>query len=408
MTNSLAPLEKYKDDLVYCLQCGLCLTECPVFKATRLASLTSRGRMRILAGLLDGEIAVNKRVDEVLSQCLLCEACTKICPSAIPVGEIMATARSVVNSQRGLPLVKQMILWAFSNQKRTGKLAQIFSLPAKLVTKESENGLTLNSILAQKMPLAQVPKFGQKTFIKSFAGVHRPDGQPKGRIGYFAGCMTNLVYQKTGANILKYLLKCGYEVVIPEEQGCCGLPAFASGELNKAQEQVNKNVKVFSQESLDLIVADCASCVAMWEEHGGKLANQQPVKVVEVMGFLDENNLLPEKLTIKGGSRLGYHAPCHTRGNEVSRKAPRKLLSNNGDAYIPLETEERCCGGGGSFGFFNPELMKDIQKEKVLEITEKNIDTLVTTCPSCRLYLSAALAGANQNTTVVCHPLELI
>jgi glycolate oxidase iron-sulfur subunit len=365
--------------------------------------------MRILAGLLDGDITVNKRVEEVFNQCLLCEACAKVCPSGIPVGEIMATARSVVNSERGLPLTKKLILWAFSDLSRTGKLASFFSLPAKLVTKENETGLKPNSLLNKFLPLSELPKFGDKTFLDKFAGVHKPKGEPKGRIGYFTGCMTNLVYQKTGEAVLNYLLKCGYEVVIPKEQGCCGLPAFASGEINKAKEQVAFNIDAFSKENVDLIVADCASCVSMWEEHGGKLINKKLMEVVEIMGFLDKNNILPDKLKVKRGMRLGYHAPCHTRDNEISRKAPRKILQQNSTdfIYVPLETEEKCCGGGGSFGLLNPELMLNIQKDKVTEIKEKNIDIMITTCPSCRLYLASGLARHEQNS-IVCHPLELV
>jgi len=405
MTNSLAPLEKYKDNLVYCLQCGLCLTECPVFKSTRLASLTSRGRMRILAGLLDGDISINKRVEEVFSQCLLCEACAKVCPSGIPVGEIVAKARSVVNAERGLPLTKKMILWAFSDLNRTGKLASLGALPAKLVTKESETGLKPSRILNKFLPLAELPKFGGQTFLNKFSGVHTPKGEIKGRIGYFTGCMTNLVYQKTGEAVLNYLLKCDYEVVIPKEQGCCGLPAFAGGELTKAQEQVNNNVKAFAKENVDLVIGDCASCVSMWEEHSK--VDEEKFKVVEVMSFLDRNGLLPENLKATKGKRLGYHAPCHTRGDEVARKAPRKVLNTGEGQYIPLDNEEKCCGGGGSFGCLNPELMIDIQKEKIEEIKEKEVNILVTTCPSCRLYLSSGLARHNHKC-VVCHPLELI
>ncbi|MFZ7102147.1 MAG: (Fe-S)-binding protein [Peptococcaceae bacterium] len=405
MTNSLAPLEKYKDNLVYCLQCGLCLTECPVFKATRLSSLTSRGRMRILSGLLDGEITVNKRVEEIFNQCLLCEACAKVCPSKIPVGEIFATARSIVNSERGLPLKKKLILWAFRDLNRTGKLAGFFALPAKLVTKENETGLKPAAVLNKFLPLAELPKFGGQTFLDRFAGVHKPQGEAKGRIGYFTGCMTNLVYQKTGEAVLNYMLKCGYEVVIPQDQGCCGLPAFASGELNKAREQVNKNGEAFSKARVDLVIADCASCVSMWEEHSN--AVDRKIKVREVMGFLDSKDLLPDSLEVPEDTRWGYHAPCHTRGDEISRKAPRKLLKNNSQGrYIELDHEEKCCGGGGSFGYLNPELMLDIQKEKVAELKDKEVNVLVTTCPSCRLYLSSGIAG-HDHKCVVCHPLEL-
>ncbi|MFZ5946175.1 MAG: (Fe-S)-binding protein [Bacillota bacterium] len=406
MTNPLAPLEKYRDNLVYCLQCGLCLTECPVFKSTRLASLTSRGRMRILAGLLDGEITISKRVEEVFNQCLLCEACAKVCPSGIPVGEIFATARSVVNSQRGLPLTKRLILWTFSNLKRTGKLASLFSMPAKLVTTENATGLKPKMLINKIVPLAELPKFGDKTFLDKFAGIHRPNNHPIGRIGYFVGCMTNLVYQNTGEAVLNYLLSCNYEVIIPKEQGCCGLPAFASGELNKAQEQVSNNVRAFNQEKVDFIIADCASCVSMWKEHSR--IHENNIKVSEIMGFLDNNNLVPEKFNSSEEIRLGYHAPCHTRGDEVSRKAPRKLLKNNNEyQYIQLEYEEKCCGGGGSFGCFNPELMINIQEEKITEIKEKNVNKLITTCPSCRLYLISGLARHNHKC-IVCHPLELI
>ena len=410
LKQSMATLEQHKNSLTYCLQCGLCLSECPIFKSSRLSSLTSRGRMRILAGLIDGELTVSKRMAEVLDQCLLCEACANVCPSGMPVGKIMASARAVVNEKQGLPLVKKMALWTLGNQKRAGKLARFAAPFAGLVTKSEGNGRIPRSFVAKLSPLAKVPQFGSETFIEKFGGVHKPQKEIVGKVAYYVGCMTNLCYQETGKAVLNYLLEQGYQVEIPNNQECCGLPAFASGDLEEASKLAKSNWQVYQPLEVDAIIADCSSCVSMWKHHLPQMAEKDEKSlppVYEVMGFLADQGRLPQELKKVAKLKVGYHAPCHTRGDDISRQAPKKLLKNINAQYVPLDYEEKCCGGGGSFGALHPEVMEDIQHLKMEEIKEKGIDLLVTTCPSCRMYLDAGVTRVGA-TARVCHPLELL
>lgn len=405
-------LEEYRRNLTYCLQCGLCLGECPVFRSSRLASLTSRGRMRILYALVEGELTVTGRLSEILDQCLMCEACSSLCPSGMPVAQIMAVARHLIKTREGLPFTKKITLWALSDLERAGKLAQLADPFCSLATDRVSDGLIPKGLFKKFMPLHQLPKFGEQSFLERYGGIHRPGQKPVKRVGYFVGCMTNLCYQSTGKAVLQHLLDGGYEVVIPRDQQCCGLPAFTYGDLEEARKKARENLQIFRAAKVDMVVADCASCANMWKENVGMvLAKDKPeeiLPVMEVMGFLARENSLPKKLSQTGGLKVAYHAPCHTRREEISRQALRQVLYyNEGAQYIAMETETKCCGGGGSFGLLHPELLKGIQREKIEEIQEKKPDILITTCPSCRMYLTSGVRGAGLSTQI-CHPLELV
>ena len=58
------------------------------------------------------------------------------------------------------------------------------------------------------------------------AGPNRPSGL---RAAFFVGCMTDKVYPGIGHAVLSALEHNGVGILMPEDQGCCGIPALASG-----------------------------------------------------------------------------------------------------------------------------------------------------------------------------------
>ena len=49
-------------------------------------------------------------------------------------------------------------------------------------------------------------------------------------------------------------------MTIPVQQTCCGLPAFALGDMKTARDLARKNVLAFSEDRLDAVVVSCSSC----------------------------------------------------------------------------------------------------------------------------------------------------
>ncbi|HHN93372.1 MAG TPA: (Fe-S)-binding protein, partial [Anaerolineae bacterium] len=76
-----------------CIRCGKCLSVCPIYRETRIESLSPRGRVALYRavgeeGLTTDEIYANR-----FYNCLMCEACREICPSGVQLDVILTQVR---------------------------------------------------------------------------------------------------------------------------------------------------------------------------------------------------------------------------------------------------------------------------------------------------------------------------
>ncbi|MFH1127457.1 MAG: (Fe-S)-binding protein [archaeon] len=91
-------LNKTLDD---CTLCGLCKTNCPIFKATKLETKSARGRAILLK---------NKKLDDIIHQCTLCNSCKIECPEEIDLpGEIRKAREESIKKGKETQANKKMI-----------------------------------------------------------------------------------------------------------------------------------------------------------------------------------------------------------------------------------------------------------------------------------------------------------
>ena len=62
-------------ELYQCVHCGLCLNQCPTYRALQLEPESPRGRIHLVKAAAEGRIELNERFAEHLYLCLLCRAC---------------------------------------------------------------------------------------------------------------------------------------------------------------------------------------------------------------------------------------------------------------------------------------------------------------------------------------------
>jgi len=96
-------------------------------------------------------------------------------------------------------------------------------------------------------------------------------GKARARVAYFVGCATNTLYPDTGKAAVDVLTHNGIEVVVPEGQVCCGMPALADGDLPLVQEMAQKNVAALTACDVDAIVRKREQFEAQAEAMGWRL-----------------------------------------------------------------------------------------------------------------------------------------
>ena len=82
---SFAPdvLKAEYDNMLRCIRCAACLTSCPTYVVTHKEEEGPRGRIAIMRAMVEGHLDLTPDGVTHLDNCLLCEACTNVCPAGV-------------------------------------------------------------------------------------------------------------------------------------------------------------------------------------------------------------------------------------------------------------------------------------------------------------------------------------
>ena len=403
-----------------CVRCGICQSVCPVFAELQREAAVARGKVSLIQEILSGKAEYSSKMSTYLLQCLGCGACSENCPNGVKADELILAARALMVEEKGLSLPKQVALRGLLDSVhllplflRAGSLMQ--GLLLRKIPKES--GLHLRFSLPYLSKERWIPSLQTPFFLDHFPEeIETKVGGKK--IGLFVGCTINYLFPSIGASTLRLLNRAGLSAVIPKDQGCCGLPAYGSGDLETARSLARRNLKAFARGGTDQIIVPCASCLYFLREGYAALFPDDPEvkafseKIVEPSTFfLNRVESLrqggrshPEGETL----RVTYHDPCHLRrGLKISEEPRRLLKSLPGVELVEMKQPDRCCGMAGSFNLIYYGLSKKILNRKVNDIASTAADQVVTSCMGCLIQLKDGLHQRKMGTKAV-HLVELL
>lgn len=409
-----------------CVKCGTCQAACPVFGARPGEAYSARGKMAIIQAAAQSEVEETGLYRAYLENCLLCGACEEACPSEVPTLSAMLQAREGMASREGLKAGKGLILNHLLGTVRTFRMAM---RAGRAFQPLMFRRIPESSGVRRRFPMPLVP--GDRTlpeiagdfFTDIYHGVVR-DG-PGPRVGIFAGCMVNYFYPQTGRTMVELLGDLGATVVVPEDQACCGMPALAGGARGTVRELAVRNLEVFEEHGLDVIVTGCASCGGSLKHNYGELLREAGVENSRIEAFtsniLDINEFLVQSMLEEQGKgeqakvqegdpfRVTYHHPCHLGRLQGVRDEPEKLIDSiPGVQLIPMADAHRCCGMGGSFSIEHYDISRRINDEKVDRIVGTGADAVITSCPACILHIRDGLIRNGHQGIRVLHVTELL
>ena len=409
-----------------CVKCGSCMTNCPIYTETLSEVTTPRGKMSLIESLASGEIQLTKRLQDILSTCLVCDTCGESCPNNVKVGEILLDARHALVKNRGLPPVKRFFfryllgsLRALPFYLRMGSLLQ--GLLLKKIPEES--GLHLRFPLPFLDKKRLIPPLAKKFFCDEQPFIALAPSEKK-RAGYFVGCVTNYIFPSIGSTTVRILNKNGVSVVTPPAQTCCGLIAFGSGDRSSAQKCALSNIEAFESSNLDTIITTCASCAATLKTFYPQLfKNADPEiqkrverfsnSIMDISEFLTRELDITSHLTKKSPDkeilpRVTYHDPCHLKRTLGISREPRDLLkSSPNHTFLEMEGASQCCGMGGTFTLTHYDLSMDILNHKLDTLEAMEVDMIVTGCSGCLLQFMDGIHQRGLKTRAV-HLVEAL
>jgi len=215
--------------------------------------------------------------------------------------------------------------------------------------------------------------------------------------------------------MVRVLDRLGVSMDYPEDQTCCGQPAFNSGYRGEARAAAKRFIEIF--EDAEAIVCPSGSCVDMVRNHYGDLfendskwlerARQVGERTFEFSEFLVDV-LKVEDVGASFAERVTYHDSCHLMcGIGVSRQ-PRKLIANvKGIDFVEMHDADRCCGFGGAFSFKYPDISTAMLEEKVRNIEASEAQAVVGCDMGCLMNIQGMLNRKNINIKTM-HIAELL
>ncbi|MEZ7978551.1 MAG: (Fe-S)-binding protein [Myxococcota bacterium] len=403
-------------DTLDCVHCGLCLTSCPTYRATGRETASPRGRIYLMRGLAEGRLEDTEVLEEEAFLCLGCRACESACPSGVHYGEMLENARDAIRTEQAregrLPLAAKIERFALREiVPRAGRLSFVVSLLGIAQTLRLDRLMmkVVPARLAEMMALAPlVPAAKERRAMPPLTSAV---GERKGRVALFEGCIMSEFFGRVNDATRLVLSRAGYEVIVPEAQGCCGALQAHSGDLNFAHDLARENVRAFEDElrDLDAVIVTSAGCSAALRdgeawlgESGAKLAGG----VRDILEFLDEVDLDLEFKPL--AKRVCYDDPCHLIHAQGIASAPRRLLNKIPKLELVSHANpEACCGAAGIYNLTQPEMSKRVLSPKVESLAAAKPEIVATANPGCAMQIASGLEEAGVNASVV-HPIELI
>lgn len=332
-------LAEWEEQMMTCTMCGYCRNVCPTFLNQLWDPPSSRGRVIMSYGMLEGELEPDDAVVKAIYQCTLCRDCNRRCPSKVKVPDIVRAARAdLVEKGLAYDAHKSFI----ENIKKTG------------------------NIFADEEVMAPLQ-----------------DGETP----VFVGCQFLARPNKTKM-YLKLFEKLGIKPKVVKEV-CCGYPMEALGFKTDFEAHKKKFKELFPyNEAITL----CPTCTVYLKE-------AYDIDAKHAMQVIAEK--MPHATITKLQGKVTYHDPCDlSRGANIT-KEPREIIKALGLELAEMNFKNntsRCCGGGGGI-LVSDKALSDIMAEKrITEAINTGADTIVTACATCeQVLMNAASAYAEKN-----------
>ncbi|MFC2150341.1 (Fe-S)-binding protein [Calditrichota bacterium] len=406
--DSILPLSlENRGELDKCVNCGLCQSVCPTYLTNNNESLTARGKIVLLKSMLDGKLEPSAKIADIFDNCLTCYACQTICPADVRTEKIWTSAREDLSRLSVKSKFKQQLL-RFSIGK-PAFLERLVRMASLAFGKDTSDHRQIN-----------YSKFGFKLdkrapYLSSIIGVHSPAGDIRGRVGLLVGCSGNYLYPAAVDATIKLLNICGWEVIVPKCQVCCGAPAINNGNWELARSLAEINASVFNELELDAVLSPDATCSSAIIHDYRRIFFETPNDVVRLANATqDLGAFIAASLAnfpIEFHNRhycIALQDSCHAT-HYTGNNSWREVLSQiKGITIDETSNSSNCCGFGGSYALMHRDSSVIIGRAKIKSVRQHGGNELVACSPGCVVHLQSAANLEDDNNINVRHVAEIV
>ena len=384
-----------------CVHCGLCLDQCPTYRALGTEMDSPRGRIYQMVLVDQGRLALSDSFVTHIDRCLGCMNCQTACPSGVPYGSLLERARSQIEENYPRSWLQRQVRSHFY-----GKVLPSFGSLAR--------GSGLLKLLGVADLDALSPRMESEFSFADLGRVYPAEGTQRGRVALLIGCIGSVAFAELNRATIRVLTRNGIEVHIPKSQSCCGALHLHAGYLEQSRTMARHNIDAMLKPEFDAIVTNAAGCGSTMKEYAALLehdaeyaerAQQFVVKVRDISEYLAQVGLVEPARKLK--ARVTYQDPCHLAHAQGIRSAPRQLLKFIGAEVVESPRADSCCGSAGVYNVTQNEISMKILDEKMEDIASVMPEIVATANVGCMLQLSVGAKRKGLNSRVV-HVVELL
>jgi len=393
-----------RQEAARCVACGLCLPHCPTYRKTLDEADSPRGRIFLMAALLEHKLQLSPQLVGHLDLCLTCRACENACPSKVRYGQLMDGVRAVIEPERRRPMRQQLLRRVLFRTLASPRLLQGPASLLKAYQRSALQGLARRSHLLEALGLSRAEARLPLLSAPPQSGRHPAHGTARSTVGLFLGCVARLSDAETLHASVFVLNRLGYAVQVVPRQTCCGALHGHGGERETAQRLAQENRAAFAGLDLQAIVHTASGCGATLAEYMPQLA----APVMDISTFLATAQGWEQVALAPLANSIAVHEPCLSRNVLHDQDAPYALLRRIPCATITaLSGNDQCCGAAGIYALSQPAMAGKLLRDKIDAIKASGAHTIATSNPGCAMHLADGLQAEGWKVEVL-HPVTLV
>lgn len=411
-------------DALNCIRCGACADVCPPYQV-----VGGHGFGHVYTGAIGLVVTPFHHgldvIDGPQSLCVSCGACTTVCPADIPLADQILAVRHREVERRGLPLPVRAGLAVLSSPAATGIAVGVAARATAPLASHGSMRLPLPSSQRWRRAPALDPS-PARARVAAVLDAVEPAPSPLGtclageEVSLFLQCVADRLAPSMALDTARVLARLGAQVHVPDDQHCCGLPAFDLGDRDTARTLARRTIESL-EATPGTVVTPAASCVAAVVHDYPTLFADDPAwaaraaAVAERMrtlaGYLGEHGALDEHRAqdeqAAGAEpadppRVAVHRFCQsTNVLGAGAVVESTIESATGTPTVALRECETCCGFGGSTSILRPDVAAPVLARKLACVAEAEADVLVTDNPGCALHLRGGAAATGLDVEVL-------
>jgi len=365
-----------------CVHCGFCLATCPTYTLLGDELDSPRGRIYLMKQMLEGS-PVTGRTQLHLDRCLTCRACETTCPSGVEYGKLIDIGRELVEQKvprsRGARFKRWMLAHTLPHRR-------FFGL-----------ALGMGRVLHNFLPASLARKIPR---------LHEEGPWPRNphtrRMLVLAGCVQPAMAPSINAATARVLDRLGISLEEAPGAGCCGAVAHHLNFQHDALAFVKANIDAWwphVEQGAEAIVITASGCGTMVADYGHLLrddpayatkAARISALAKDVSQVVDaERGAIAARLKDKPAQKVAFHSPCSLQHGLKLRNVVEPILVDAGFTLTPVPDGHLCCGSAGTYSILQPELARELLRNKVRALEGGKPDRIATANIGCLAHIQS-------------------